>query len=88
MKVKLYRMERQTVCVRMIFAIFRQALFPEFRCPGLEWQTIGKHGRKILERPWPGSGRRAESATWADGRAWRRTPVPDSGQIRPAIGGS
>jgi len=84
MEVKLYRMKRQTVCVRMVFAVFRQALLPEFCCPRLEPASHRATLREILERSWTGSGRSAESTT-AGGRAWRRAAVPDSGQVRPAI---
>jgi hypothetical protein len=52
MEVKLHRMERQTVCIRMVFAILRQTLLPEFRCQG--WN--GKPSENIEGRFWKGLG--------------------------------
>ncbi len=86
MEVKLHRMERQAVRVRMVFAVFRQALPAEFHGPGLHRQTVGEQRRKILERPWPGSGWRTESGWRCSGGSGCHPPVPDSRQIRMAVG--
>ena len=45
MAVKLHRVERQTVRVRMVLAMVRQALLAKLGGPRLERQAVGKQRR-------------------------------------------